>query len=73
VLRTAHTVPTDPKAPAAGTTVSKLAANDAAQLKSLLGIKAAVDGSNILKGEWTPSGEQCLSASAGGGGCTEPE
>jgi hypothetical protein len=42
--------------------VSKLAASDAAQLKSLLGIKAAVDGSNILKGEWTRSGEQRLSA-----------
>jgi hypothetical protein len=56
------TVCAGPKAPAAGTSVSKLAASDAAQLKSLLGIKAAVDGSNILKGEWTRSGKQRLSA-----------
>lgn len=46
-----------PKAPAAGSTASRLAADDAAQLKSLLAFKAAVDGSNILKGQWTASGQ----------------
>lgn len=45
-----------PKAPAAGSTPSKLAVSDAAQLKSLLAFKAAVDGTNILRGEWLSTG-----------------
>ncbi len=52
-------VPTDsagPKAPAAGSTASKLPTDDAAQLRSLLAFKAAVDDSGILKREWTAAG-----------------
>mgnify|MGYP001807708362 CR=1 FL=1 len=51
-----------PKAPAAGSTASKLAADDAAQLKSLLAFKGYIDDSNILKGQWTASGAllQCV-------------
>jgi hypothetical protein len=44
-----------PKAPAAGSTVSRVAANDAAQLAALMGVKAAIDKGGILKGEWTQS------------------
>lgn len=47
-----------PKSPPAGTTVSRVVVSDVAQLKSLLGFKGAVDGTNILKGQWTASGDQ---------------
>lgn len=30
--------------------------SDAGQLQALMAFKAAVDGNNILKGEWVPSG-----------------
>lgn len=47
------------KSAPAGTAASKLAVNDASQLKALMGFKAAVDGTDILKGEWTPSTGGC--------------
>lgn len=47
-----------PKAPAAGSTASKLSVDDAVQLKSLLAFKAAIDDSSILKGQWTTAGEE---------------
>lgn len=52
--------PAGPKSPPAGSTVSKVAVSDGAQLKSLLGFKGAVDGTNILKSQWTASGDHLM-------------
>lgn len=44
------------KGPAAGSSVSMVAVDDGTQLRALLAVKAAIDGANILRGEWVPSG-----------------
>jgi hypothetical protein len=51
-----HVLNAGPRAPTAGSSTSKLTVSDAGQLQALLDFRAAVDGNNILKGEWVRSG-----------------
>jgi hypothetical protein len=53
VHRTVSGGPIAPKAPAAGTTASRLAVSDEGQLRALLGVKAAVDTGGVLAPTWT--------------------